>query len=143
LFLIQIFMKMTSNKTLVITYISRALIFLLCSSLFICLIYCWHSDALDWQQTEKLRTSDKSDIYLILLVVDVVTLITMIKEKVSNKFLYIKEFIETSVVILLLIAHVSGIIQTAIGLYAEAFMCTLFCLVNFGVNFISSSKRNT
>ena len=61
----------------------------------------------------------------------------------SNNLLYIKETIETVVVILLLITHVYDIIQTAIGLYTEAIMCTLFCLVNFGVIFISSSKCDT
>ena len=136
-------MKTQFNKTLVASYISRALMFFLCSSFFIYLIYCWHSDTLDWRQIEKISFSDKSDIYSILVVIEMLTFIMMIKQKASNNLLYIKETIETVVVILLLITHVYDIIQTAIGLYTEAIMCTLFCLVNFGVIFISSSKCDT
>ena len=133
-------MKTQFNKALVSSYIGRALTFLLLSSFYIYLIYCWHSDILDWRQIEKIRLSDKSGIYSLFVVMEMLTFIIMIKQKASNNLLYIKETIETVVVVLLLISYVYDIIQTAIGLYTEAIMCTLFCLVNFGVIFISSSK---
>ena len=88
-----------------------------------------------------IRKPDISEIYSTLLVLETLSLIAMIKHRGSNKWIYIKEYVETSVVMLLLIAHVGGIMQTAIGLYTDAFMCTLFCLVNFGVIFMGSSDK--
>lgn len=78
-----------------------------------------------------------------LLVIEMLTFIMMIKQKVSNNLLYIKEIVEIIAVIILLISYVYDIIQTAIGLYTEVIMCTLFCLVNVGVIFIALSKHET
>lgn len=136
-------MKTQLKKALLTSYISRALIFFIYLSLFVCLICCWYSGAIDWQQVEKIRLSDKSDIYSILVVIEMLTFIIMIKQKASNNLLYIKEIVEIIAVIILLILHVYDIIQTAIGLYTEVIMCTLFCLMNVGVIFISLSKHDT
>ncbi len=117
--------------------------FFLCSCLFICIIYYWIIDALDWQQVEKIRDSDKSDIYSIFIVIQIITFVFMIKQKISNPLLYTKEIIEIAAVILLFVAHVSGAIKTVIGLYVEAFICIGFFLVNFSAIFTYFHKRNT
>ena len=150
-------MKTRLNIVLVIMYICRAIAFFLFSFVLICLIYFWHSDALTWQQTEKiwhsycwhsdtltwLQVERRGVLYSMLFLGEILAFIGMIKEKMLNRLLYIKEIVEIAVVIFLLLIHVHGsIIQTAIGLYTEATACTLFCLVNIGMIFIPKYKRD-
>ena len=58
-----------------------------------------------------------SDEYSFFVILEILALIALAKQKPSDRFLYIKEYIEIVVAILLIFADLRGATQTVMGLY--------------------------
>ena len=115
----------------------------LCVFACTCFIYCWLNDLLTWHQIEEIRMPGNSDEYSFFVILEILALIALAKQKPSDRFLYIKEYIEIVVAILLIIADLSRATQSVMGLYAETLIFTLFFVANVSACFIYSRIRKT
>lgn len=100
------------------------------------------NDVLSWQLIEK-SMSCHSDEYSFFVLLEILALIALVKQKLPNRLLYVKEYIEIVLAVLLIIADLSHATRSVIGLYAETLILALFFIANVGACFIHSRKRET
>ena len=136
-------MKNSYSRGLMLTYIGRAIMSILCVFAYTCLIYCWLNDLLDWNQIETIRIPSRSYKYSFFVLLEVLALIALAKQKPSNRFLHIKEYVEIVMAILLIIADLYHATQSIVGLYAKTSILTLFFVANVSACFIYSRIRKT